>query len=123
MPSVMKLKLGRHWTFQQDNDPKNTSTSNKAWFQKKKWKILEWPSQLPDLNPINNLWWDLKKAVANKPNVQWGLNNFDCNYIHVYVCVCVIGILTTNRLTPTILNPSKFTGKCPSFLNVQVSQA
>ena len=52
MPSVMKLKLGRHWTFQQDNDSKHTSKSTKAWFQKKKWKILEWPSQLPDLNPI-----------------------------------------------------------------------
>ena len=35
VPSVLKLKLGRHWTFQQDNDPKHTSKSTKAWFQKK----------------------------------------------------------------------------------------
>ena len=44
MPSVRKLKLGCHWTFQVDNDPKHTSKSTKAWLQKKSWKILEWPS-------------------------------------------------------------------------------
>ena len=44
---VQKLKLGRHWTFQQDND----LVREKTWLEKKGWKVREWPSQSPDLNP------------------------------------------------------------------------
>ena len=64
MQSVTKLKLGRSWTFQQDNDLEHTSKSTRAWLQMKGWKILEWPSQSRNLNPIENLCWDFKKAVA-----------------------------------------------------------
>lgn len=54
VPSVRNVS-GHHWMCQEDNNPKHTLKSTKAWLQKKSRKVLEWPSQSPDWMPISDV--------------------------------------------------------------------
>jgi transposase len=64
--SVRKLKLGCKWVFQMDNDPKHNSKVVAKWLKDNKVKVLEWPSQSPDLNPIERFVGRTEKVCVSK---------------------------------------------------------
>ena len=60
--------------FQQDNNPKHTSRRAKIWFEEQDIKLLDWPAQSPNLNPIEHTWGHLKKCLSGYERASTGVH-------------------------------------------------
>jgi transposase len=56
--------LAEDTLYQMDNAPIHTAYDTTLWLNAMDIEVLEWPPYSPDLNPIEHLWWALKKKIC-----------------------------------------------------------
>jgi hypothetical protein len=63
LPSAKEFKINS-WVLLEDNDSKHTSKLANSWREENQIDRISWPSNSPDINPIENIWAVLKNQVA-----------------------------------------------------------
>ena len=85
----VKVAYPTHHRLWQDNDPKHTSKSTKQFMEENGINWFPTPAESPDLNPIENLWHEMKhyckvvRKASNKAELE--------DAIHAFWATCTPG--------------------------------
>lgn len=77
--------------FQQDGAPAHSAKKVTQWLARNRVKVLEWPGNSPDLNPIENLWMVMKRKLrahspSNRKDIIYWLQRIWCTEISPDYC-------------------------------------
>ncbi len=59
--------------FQEDNDKKHSSHKTLKWLSENGIRVLDWPPQSLDLNPIEHLWFHMNHRLAEYDREPTGM--------------------------------------------------
>ena len=105
LPFVQEVYPDSH-RFMADNDPKHTSVHAREFLSSNKLVWWRTPAESPDINPIENLWHELKEFIRRevkpqrKDELVQGIHTF-WNTVDVAKCVKYIGHL--RKVIPKII--------------------
>ena len=104
----LHMKVHRRSVFMHDGAPCHRSRTVKDYLMSERIKVLDWPGNSPDLNPIEKLWSILKNKVSEKQpssatELVEAIKNVWCTEISKDYCESLISSMP-NRIAAVIKN-------------------
>jgi len=84
MPTMRRAFPNHDGIFQEDNARPHKTKLAKKFHAENGLRVLPWPAQSPDLNPIENLWAEVKKSIRERKNLPSNLAQLERHVIRAW---------------------------------------